>query len=152
MPEDRYYTDKRVSKRTGELLGYKYRKHCKTCVNVLRRSKTTATPYNFIRRSFSQLKSGRLKQGKEWTIEVEDMFVLYNMQEGRCALSGEMMTYQSTGDNSNDSNISLDRIDTTIGYVSSNVQYVCKRINLMRHKTSVKEFITWCERVANKKQ
>tara|TARA_B100000749_G_scaffold208403_1_gene163431 strand:+ start:2674 stop:2931 length:258 start_codon:yes stop_codon:yes gene_type:complete len=77
------------------------------------------------------------------------MFILYEQQHGLCAITGTVMTYQSTMDNNNDRNISLDRIDNTKGYVLDNVQYVCKRVNLMKNTLAEKEFIGWCKLIAD---
>ena len=125
---------------------------CKSCLLNARRKRTTSSPYNFIQRSFSQLKSARLGQSMEWSLELKDLFDLYDKQDGKCALTNEVMTYQVTGDGQghlgNDSNISLDRIDDNKGYTLDNVQYVCKRINIMRHKSTVEEFKEWCEKVS----
>lgn len=47
-------------------------------------------------------------------------------------------------------NASLDRIDNSKGYVEGNVQWVHKRINMMKHSMSEDDFITICNMVAKK--
>lgn len=42
---------------------------------------------------------------------------------------------------------SLDRIDSAKGYVEGNVQWVHKRINLMKGTLSEKDFIAFCQMV-----
>jgi hypothetical protein len=43
---------------------------------------------------------------------------------------------------------SLDRIDSSKGYVEGNVQWVHKRINIMKNDLSDSEFIEWCRVVS----
>lgn len=46
-----------------------------------------------------------------------------------------------------DTNISIDRIDSSAGYVRGNVQLVCDLVNRMKHELSVQDMIVWCQRV-----
>ena len=75
---------------------------------------------------------------------------LYRKQNGKCSLSGVSLSlvepryfgvYQRTA--------SLDRIDSTKGYIEGNVQWVHKTINLMKLDLSEPEFIKWCQIVIN---
>ena len=130
--------------RTGLVVREYLRPHCRLCL----RRRHTSNPYNFIRRGYACLKCSRKKQGWAWSLDLKELYAVYDSQEGRCALSGEVMTYQSTDNNENDSNISLDRIDGDKGYENGNIQLVCKRINLMRHTATVKDFKQWCTKVS----
>ena len=42
---------------------------------------------------------------------------------------------------------SLDRIDSSKGYIEGNVQWVHKRVNLMKGNMSTENFIEWCNLV-----
>lgn len=44
---------------------------------------------------------------------------------------------------------SLDRIDSSKGYIEGNVQWVHKRINKMKLDDSDTEFIEWCRLIAD---
>lgn len=48
-----------------------------------------------------------------------------------------------------DNDLSLDRIDSSLGYIPGNVQWVCKQINISKHILSTKEFIGMCRKVVN---
>ena len=48
-----------------------------------------------------------------------------------------------------DGTASLDRIDSSRGYVIDNIQWVHKDINWLKNDWSQKEFIELCSRVAN---
>jgi hypothetical protein len=44
-------------------------------------------------------------------------------------------------------NISIDRIDSSAGYVRGNVQFVCDVVNRMKQDLPQNEFFVWCRRV-----
>lgn len=44
-------------------------------------------------------------------------------------------------------NVSIDRIDSSIGYKEDNIQLVCHIVNLMKHDLSIEELKTWCKRI-----
>lgn len=46
-------------------------------------------------------------------------------------------------------NMSIDRINSDIGYEEGNIQWVDKRINMMKGSLSNEEFIELCTKVAN---
>lgn len=71
---------------------------------------------------------------------------LYNKQNGKCAISGFDMTY-ITGSGRVPTNISIDRIDSNIGYVRDNVQLVCIQANKMKAELTMKELKTWVEAI-----
>lgn len=69
---------------------------------------------------------------------------------GFCALSGIPLSLPQDGKHRYKGNCSasLDRKDSALGYISGNVQWVHKRINLMKGPMSDTEFIDWCKLVA----
>ena len=50
----------------------------------------------------------------------------------------------------NKNTASLDRIDSSKGYVEGNVQWVHKMINMSKQQYSQEEFIDMCKAVANR--
>ena len=137
--------------------GLYIRGRCKRCMNLLKRKRQESDPLRFIRRCFSQLKSSRRKlQGIDkykWTIRVEDVLAIYKNQKGLCAVTGIKMTWtrvnESTGLAGNHSIISIDRLDNTLGYIKSNIQLVCKRVNLMKGSLEQDVFLDWCRAIAD---
>jgi len=109
---------------------------------------TGAAHYRFkgfgeIRAGFwSGYKEGAKRRGIEWALGIEDAWALYRKQGGRCALTGIPLVF-GVGRNGN-TTASLDRIDANQGYVKDNVQWVHKRINVMRNTMGVEEFVQWC--------
>jgi hypothetical protein len=56
------------------------------------------------------------------------------------------MTYQA-GSGRVNTNISIDRIDSSIGYVRGNVQFVCDVANRIKQDLPQKELLLWCQRI-----
>jgi hypothetical protein len=56
------------------------------------------------------------------------------------------MTY-SAGVGRLNTNISLDRIDSSVGYVRGNVQFVCDVVNRMKQDMPRSELLVWCARI-----
>jgi transcription initiation factor TFIIIB Brf1 subunit/transcription initiation factor TFIIB len=139
LDEDHYEPNVRHKKTTG------YRQICRVCLNAYRREKAAINPRSYIKRLCSQLKYGRKKRDPHlsWTVTPDDLFVIYQKQDGRCALTGEMMTH----DYGLPTNISIDRINSSGNYEPQNIQLVCARINMMRGTMSVEEFKSWCSKV-----
>lgn len=79
-------------------------------------------------------------------LSVEEAWGLYEAQGRLCAMSFEPIHFGSSGAGAN-TTASLDRIDNNSGYEIGNVQWVSKRINLMRRTLTIEEFKYWCKRV-----
>lgn len=95
----------------------------------------------------------RRKSGKvhEFDIDIEYACdLLYKEQGGRCALSGVplMMAARNYPRKGHARTASLDRIDSTKGYIPGNVQWVHKAVNTMKNTMADIDFIAWCHRVA----
>ena len=48
-------------------------------------------------------------------------------------------------------NASLDRIDSKLGYIEDNVQWVTSKVNMMKQHYTQEEFLEVCGNVANYK-
>ena len=76
---------------------------------------------------------------------------MYDAQDGKCAITGIEMTHVRGVDDLS-RNISIDRIDSSKGYVHGNVQLVCKIVNLMKHEQSLEELRFWCYAILDGEQ
>jgi hypothetical protein len=77
---------------------------------------------------------------------------LYHGQRGLCALSGKEMTI--IGERGSDdywNSISIDRIDSSLGYIEGNVQLVCTGVNYMKKDMTDEMFIDFCKGVVEHK-
>ena len=130
-------------------------KKCSTCRYTARRKAASATPQNFLTRSFGQLKHARMKKEKSkkgWEITLEDVLELWELQIGRCALTGLFMTFHKDGSGRRDLNVSIDRIDPDVEYLVTNIQLVCNRVNTMKHTMKEDELYWWAKNIVECKE
>lgn len=92
------------------------------------------------------LMSLRTKLSQRRDLDIEFLCRLYEDQEGRCAISGKIMTFV-TGMGMVPTNISIDRIDPLKGYEEDNVRLVCRQANTMKMLLSDNELIEWCKSI-----
>ena len=124
---------------------------CQQCVTLQRARKTSATPESYLRVLNTQLKSQRVKQGVDYELTTEDLIDLWEIQDGRCALSGVLMTHQRDGTygdrKQKEFNASIDRINPNGPYVRENVQIVAARVNTMKHTLGEDMFMWWVKNI-----
>jgi len=82
----------------------------------------------------------------EFNITLEDLKELWDKQKGKCAISGIEMTHKMNSGKIR-TNVSLDRIDSSKGYIQGNVQLVCHIINGMKSDLEYNEFLHFCEMI-----
>lgn len=82
----------------------------------------------------------------DFNITPEYLMELYNKNK-TCTLSGIDLSIDLSK-TAQQQNLSIDRIDSNIGYVKGNIQLVDKRINMMKGTLSNQEFIDLCCAVA----
>jgi cytidyltransferase-like protein len=99
---------------------------------------------------FTSIKRGALSRNYEFDITIEDLWQLFLSQNKKCALSGLDLIFSRTRKDKTLQTASVDRIHRNLGYVKGNIQWVHKRINLMKNVLSDKDFIFFCTMVANK--
>jgi hypothetical protein len=85
------------------------------------------------------------KKKKEFDITIQYAWELFLKQNRRCALSGLLL---DMGKHDVRPTASLDRIDSSKGYIEGNVQWVHKDINLMKQSYSDEYFIKMCKQVS----
>lgn len=149
---------------------YKFHVKCKCGIekfilgNTLRRGKSTCcrdcgTDKNYkgignlSSSFFSRILEGAKKRNIEVSVTKEQILELLEKQNYKCALSGVslIMSRSFSKDRTNlasSTTASLDRIDSSIGYVLGNVQWVHKDINIMKNKFDNQYFIDICKLIA----
>ena len=105
--------------------------------------------HNVIVRAASGRKS-RSGIVKKLDVDIKYIWNLFLKQERKCALTGIELTFpfNNTHEEFKKSTASLDRIDSSLGYVKDNVQWVHKHINIMKNVYDEKHFIEMCKLVA----
>ena len=84
----------------------------------------------------------------EFSITINDVYDLYLKQDKKCALTDLDLYWEKVG---NKHIVSIDRIDSKIGYILGNIQLVHKDLNFMKQQYSQDYFMNMCELVAIKK-
>lgn len=84
-------------------------------------------------------------------LDIDELYILelFNTQKGKCALTGLPIILNIYGSDEYMNIASLDRINSDIGYVRGNVQWVHKMINKMKGKLDQFEFKKICESITN---
>lgn len=122
-------------------------KTCKKCSNRTTENSHRGM-YNLIRLSwFTKSEKGAALRGLIFNITIEDIWFMYTAQEGRCALSGISIGWSEVG---SIHTASIDRIDSSKGYIKENVQLLHKDVNFMKQQYSQEYFIEICKAVADK--
>jgi hypothetical protein len=92
------------------------------------------------------------KRNIVFDVGIEYLWDLFQKQEGRCALSGEKLeipTDSMAWRSQSRRTASLDRIDSSVGYIEGNLQWVHKDCQMMKWKFSQNNFVSMCEKIAN---
>lgn len=79
-------------------------------------------------------------------ITLDDLFGLWESQQGNCAISDIPMTYAMFAGRV-PTNISLDRANPDLGYIKGNVQLVCMAVNQMKSDLDMSTLILFCEKI-----
>jgi len=78
---------------------------------------------------------------------------MWETQDGRCALSGVLMTHHRDGalgdGKQKDLNASIDRVNPQGPYSRENVQLAAARVNIMKHTLGEEMFIWWVKNIHN---
>jgi len=93
---------------------------------------------------FTTVKRNAESRGIEFSLTIEYLWNLYIAQNKKCSLSGLPISF---GAKRATTTVSVDRIDSLRGYVEGNVQWVHKKINIMKNVYSQEEFIILCKQV-----
>jgi hypothetical protein len=105
---------------------------------------------------YSSFKYSRQTKGIDFSddLSMGHLWYLYEQQKGRCALSGIPIALNPQWSQQNNGKptkivqtASIDRIDSSKGYIIGNVQWVHKDINYMKGGLSDLEFIIFCRQV-----
>lgn len=86
----------------------------------------------------SSVKYNAMKRKLEYNVTKEYLWDLYNKQNCRCALTGLEISLKTKN---NLQTASIDRIDSSKGYVCGNVQWVHKDINNIKQSYSIETLI-----------
>lgn len=111
---------------------------CLFCASEWQMNQRRRNPLRFI---YRDAKKHAEKNNRDFNIMLEDLINLNETQENKCALTGISFN--------NDNPPSLDRIDSSIGYILGNIQLILIKVNRMKSDFTQKEFIEMCYKIAS---
>lgn len=117
---------------------------CKSCRKEYRYEVKTSLD-SHVRAILSRAKDDRRKP--EVNVDLQYLIDLWYQQKGMCKLSGIKMEHQRKTRKHNLYNASLDRIDSSLGYLKGNVQWVCWMVNRMKGENSIDQLVEICEKI-----
>lgn len=105
---------------------------------------------NLSKSHWNSVLRGAVSRGHAVEITIEGAWALYERQKGRCALSGLPIGFGSRPRHANTptTTASLDRIDSSLGYVEGNVQWVHREVNLMKNTLTQERFLELCQAIS----
>ena len=90
---------------------------------------------------YTRLKKSAKRRNYEFSVSIEYLWNLYISQGKRCSITGDLIP--------NIREASLDRIDSNLGYIEGNVQWVTYRANISKHTMTMNELYEFCKKVLN---
>lgn len=88
------------------------------------------------------------RRGLAFEVTKEHLWDLFERQDRKCALSGTALKFGRMY-HPLETNASLDRIDSSKGYVEGNLQWVHKDVNKIKRDLDQALFLDWCQRISD---
>lgn len=83
----------------------------------------------------------------EFDVDAKFLWHLWLKQDGKCVYTNKPLSFKTVPRTA-----SLDRINSKVGYVKNNVQWVDVKINRMKLDLSEQEFLELCSLVSSRKE
>lgn len=99
---------------------------------------------NISKNYFTKIKNTAKKGDRKFNLNIKYLSDLFDKQHGLCALSGLKIDFGYGRSWRRNNTASLDRIDSSKGYIKNNVQWVHKDINRMKSNFEQNKFIQYC--------
>ncbi len=90
---------------------------------------------------------GAKRKNLEVIITIEDAWQLFIEQNGRCALTGVKLHFAESKASRSEGNASLDRIDSSLGYIPGNCRWVEKNVNRLKNNWTDAKLLHWCRKI-----
>jgi hypothetical protein len=119
-------------------------KECHKVGSIKSRQKANSKIETRARVFLQNAKKSAIKRNNEFDLIVEDIVNCWNNQYQICAYSGIEMTLEANQLNT----VSIERIDSNIGYTKENTILICQAINRMKSNFDYADFYKLCSSVA----
>ena len=124
-----------------------YHSWCKECCNEgnkKSRLKINSTIEGRAKIFLQNARKAATKRQQDFCLTVNDIVECWEQQKEICAYSGRLMTLEAGCLNT----VSIERIDSSIGYTVENTILVCQAINRMKSDFEFNKFYNLCRDVA----
>lgn len=106
---------------------------------------------------FNYLKTSAKRRKICLNVDINYIHQLFLLQNGKCNISGIDITPPNITNSKSRIDFSkftasLDRIDSNIGYIEGNIQWVHRDVNIMKYTFTNEEFIEMCCKIYKKQQ
>ena len=95
-----------------------------------------------------EIKNSAKRRGLIFSVTKDYLWSLFEAQGRKCALSGVSLKFGRMY-YPLETNASLDRIDSTQGYIEGNLQWVHKDVNKIKRDLDQNYFLGWCRRISD---
>ena len=132
---------------TGQWKGRPFRlSFCNKCRRIKINTRLNGDVFLFLQSRMTQIKSRARDKNIEFNITPEYLKQLYDKQEGKCFYTDIPMTTKY-GVGKLLTALSIDRIDTTKGYIIGNVVLCTNRINSIKSDLTLEEIREWIPKI-----
>lgn len=135
FPRTSEYFTTFIAKRDKEV----FQNKCRPCEKVYVQEKNS-TLTETIKGILRGIEKSKKRTNKGFELTLEFLLDLWSKQGGMCALTGIQMTHTKGKGTHYFSNLSVDRIDSNLGYIKNNVQLVCMWSNGAKGTFTMEEF------------
>lgn len=118
--------------------------YCKPCRNAVDKESNARSPRARLATLLGAARTRAINGGLTFDLTIDDLVTLWEDQQGKCWYTGSNLTYDGTR---KPEAVSIDRVDSSAGYVLRNVVLCCRRINEMKREMSLEVFYAWCEKL-----
>jgi len=113
---------------------------------------TVSGRLKFLRQNLSRA-SNRGEHSQEIKITLDEVYKVGESQNWKCAFTGVDLEFVRGGTNwggkwCNPNSCTIDRIDSSKGYIKGNIQLVTWKVNCIKRDLSDEEFVGICKQVA----
>ncbi len=97
---------------------------------------------------WSSVRNNAIRRNLKFEIDIKYAWNLFLQQNRKCGMSGEPIGFVlSRKRNYKNQTASLDRIDSTKGYIAGNVWWVHKDLNRLKSNFSIAEILEWSNKI-----
>lgn len=98
---------------------------------------------------FTTYKHSANAKNFEFDVSIEYLWDLFLKQNRKCAFTGELLYFNDTYRRKSNRTASLDRIDSNLGYIVNNLQWVHRDVNKLKKNFDDARFIQICLNISN---